>query len=196
MTLICICGVLQMLIVSVSNFIANFFTATNLYIDWFFIVVSIVTKKNQWIDTHHMVSILREPDQNDLILVIFNILIGTQVLYGHRSIVNQVRYNPQKCILASSGVEKVVKVWRPFESQSWTGSLTEDGPTNTRDIFSQEEYLSLYNSSQSNVHEDYSLQNTTEDPRMMACKWLPFHFCGLFIRGFEFFFSIYSSSSL
>lgn len=32
------------------------------------------------------------------------------VLYGHRSIVNQVRYNPQKCLLASSGVEKIVKV--------------------------------------------------------------------------------------
>jgi hypothetical protein len=32
------------------------------------------------------------------------------VLYGHRSIVNQVRYNPQKCLLASSGVEKIIKV--------------------------------------------------------------------------------------
>jgi hypothetical protein len=32
------------------------------------------------------------------------------VLYGHRSIVNQVRYNPQKCFIASSGVEKVIKV--------------------------------------------------------------------------------------
>jgi hypothetical protein len=32
------------------------------------------------------------------------------VLYGHRSIVNQIRYNPQKCLLASSGVEKIIKV--------------------------------------------------------------------------------------
>lgn len=32
------------------------------------------------------------------------------VLYGHRSIVNQVRYNREKCLLASSGVEKIVKV--------------------------------------------------------------------------------------
>lgn len=32
------------------------------------------------------------------------------VLYGHRSIVNQVRYNRQKCLLASSGVEKIIKV--------------------------------------------------------------------------------------
>ena len=32
------------------------------------------------------------------------------VLKGHRSIVNQVRFNPQNFIIASSGVEKVVKV--------------------------------------------------------------------------------------
>lgn len=32
------------------------------------------------------------------------------VLYGHRSIVNQVRYNREKCLLASSGVEKIIKV--------------------------------------------------------------------------------------
>lgn len=34
------------------------------------------------------------------------------VLFGHRSIVNQVRYNHQKCIIASSGVEKIIKVTR------------------------------------------------------------------------------------
>lgn len=32
------------------------------------------------------------------------------VLVGHRSIVNQVRYNKQNDIIASSGVEKMVKV--------------------------------------------------------------------------------------
>lgn len=32
------------------------------------------------------------------------------VLYGHRSIVNQVRYNPHYCLIASSGVEKIIKV--------------------------------------------------------------------------------------
>lgn len=105
----------------------------------------LVTKKNQWIDSHHM------------------------VLFGHRSIVNQVRYNPQKCVLASSGVEKVIKIWRPFELEDWTGSLAEDEPTNSRDIFSHEEYVSLLNSSQSMTH-DYSHQSTTEDPRMMACE--------------------------
>ena len=46
----------------------------------------LVEKRHQWVDKNQM------------------------VLYGHRSIVNQVRYNPQRCILASSGVEKVIKV--------------------------------------------------------------------------------------
>ena len=32
------------------------------------------------------------------------------VMSGHRSIVNQVRYNPYSSLVASSGVEKVVKV--------------------------------------------------------------------------------------
>lgn len=35
---------------------------------------------------------------------------ASHTLEGHRSIVNQVRYNDQNCILASSGVEKIVKV--------------------------------------------------------------------------------------
>lgn len=39
------------------------------------------------------------------------------VLYGHRSIVNQVRYNPQKCVLASSGVEKIIKVSQKLRNQ-------------------------------------------------------------------------------
>lgn len=92
------------------------------------------------------------------------------VLYGHRSIVNQVRYNSQKCLIASSGVEKVIKLWRPFELEGWTGGLEEEtnGPTNARDIFSHEEYMSLFNVSGQNMTHDYSDQNTTEDPRMMA----------------------------
>ena len=33
------------------------------------------------------------------------------VLKGHRSIVNQIRYNPISHTIASSGVEKVIKVY-------------------------------------------------------------------------------------
>ncbi|XP_037046872.1 DDB1- and CUL4-associated factor 5 [Bradysia coprophila] len=101
-------------------------------------------KSNQWIDTHHM------------------------VLHGHRSIVNQVRYNAQKCIIASSGVEKLVKLWRPFETEDWKGSLVEDSADNLRDVFSHDEYASLLYASDHNMAHDYTQQNTTEDPRMMA----------------------------
>lgn len=92
------------------------------------------------------------------------------VLSGHRSIVNQVRYNAQKCIIASSGVEKLVKLWRPFETEDWKGSLVEDviGSDNPRDVFSHDEYASLLYASDHNMAHDYTHQNTTEDPRMMA----------------------------
>lgn len=92
------------------------------------------------------------------------------VLHGHRSIVNQVRYNAQKCIIASSGVEKLVKLWRPFETEDWKGSLVEDvnDSDNPRDVFSHDEYASLLYASDHNMAHDYTNQNTTEDPRMMA----------------------------
>lgn len=68
----------------------SLFIKTNIYkkkIDRFkFEILSKVERTDQWVENTQM------------------------VLYGHRSIVNQVRYNPQKCLLASSGVEKIVKV--------------------------------------------------------------------------------------
>lgn len=69
------------------------------------------------------------------------------VLYSHRSIVNQVRYNQQKCLIASSGVEKIIKLWSPFEMDDWKGSLLEEsqGPENAREVFTHEEYISLVN---------------------------------------------------
>lgn len=40
------------------------------------------------------------------------------VLKGHRSIVNQVRFNPHSYMICSSGVEKVIKVSPPWRSPS------------------------------------------------------------------------------
>ena len=37
------------------------------------------------------------------------------VLRGHRSIVNQARYNDKFHMIASSGVEKLIKIWSPYE---------------------------------------------------------------------------------
>lgn len=71
------------------------------------------------------------------------------ILFGHRSIVNQVRYNQQKCLLASSGVEKIIKMWTPLELNDWSGSLTDEvqGSENPREVFTHEEYISLVQSS-------------------------------------------------
>lgn len=93
------------------------------------------------------------------------------VLNGHRSIVNQVRYNGPRCCIGSSGVEKVIKLWSPFAAPNWTGDLFENSAIineNARDVFTHDEYMSIINSSGMNVTHDYSNQNTTEDPRMMA----------------------------
>lgn len=51
-----------------------------------YVIFPAVTERNQWVDTPPV------------------------ILAGHRSIVNQVRYNRQRCLLASSGVEKIIKV--------------------------------------------------------------------------------------
>ena len=37
------------------------------------------------------------------------------VLHGHRSIVNQVRFNPTTHMLISAGVEKVLKVSKKYQ---------------------------------------------------------------------------------
>lgn len=103
-----------------------------------------INKNEQWIETSHM------------------------VLYGHRSIVNQVRYNSQKCIIASSGVEKVIKLWSPFPKNGWSGNLAEELYEPQRSVYSRDQYLSLMNISIQNMAHDYSNQNTNEDPRMMA----------------------------
>lgn len=67
------------------------------------LIIRIAADKNgQWVDTSHM------------------------VLSGHRSVVNQVRYNPQRCLIASSGVEKVIKLWQPFESEGRKAAIFLD----------------------------------------------------------------------
>ncbi|XP_060650606.1 DDB1- and CUL4-associated factor 5 [Drosophila nasuta] len=94
-------------------------------------------KKNQWIDTLPV------------------------ILTGHRSIVNQVRYNRQRCLLASSGVEKIIKFWSPFAQHGWEGSLMEpsDTPYCTR---------TLHRNASDHVSQDFSTRNMEEDQVMLA----------------------------
>ncbi|XP_069682679.1 DDB1- and CUL4-associated factor 5 isoform X2 [Periplaneta americana] len=102
--------------------------------------------KAQWIDSAHM------------------------ILKGHRSIVNQVRFNPSNYIIASSGVEKLIKFWSPFPLPESTGSLIHEmePADKQRKVFTHEEYISLVLRSGQFMSHDYSHQSTKEDPRMMA----------------------------
>lgn len=119
------------------------------------------------------------------------------VLRGHRSIVNQVRYNQASCIFASSGVEKIIKIWSPFPlgigclgglkvTAAYDGSLEMTGLTlfiiasfvllqrdagkreKQRRVFTHDEYIGLVLRSGQFMTHDYSHQSTKEDPRMMA----------------------------
>ena len=96
------------------------------------------------------------------------------VLQGHRSIVNQVRYNHSRSLLASSGVEKVVKLWSVLplpdrETTSETVETQDRGESGDRRVFSHEEYIGLVMRSSGNmIGQDYNMANTDENPRMMA----------------------------
>ncbi|XP_050454385.1 DDB1- and CUL4-associated factor 5 isoform X2 [Cataglyphis hispanica] len=93
------------------------------------------------------------------------------VLRGHRSIVNQVRYNQASCIFASSGVEKIIKIWSPFPLGSGClGGLKRDAGKRERQrrVFTHDEYIGLVLRSGQFMTHDYSHQSTKEDPRMMA----------------------------
>ncbi|XP_072032525.1 DDB1- and CUL4-associated factor 5-like [Amphiura filiformis] len=85
------------------------------------------------------------------------------VMSGHRSIVNQVRYNPYSSLVASSGVEKVVKIWSPFCAPEMTEE--DDHP---RKMFSHQQYINLVINTGTGLAHDYTSQSTDEDPRMIA----------------------------
>ncbi|GAB6024876.1 hypothetical protein CHUAL_009989 [Chamberlinius hualienensis] len=92
------------------------------------------------------------------------------ILKGHRSIVNQVRFNNHNFLLASSGVEKIIKLWSPFQLPHSSGGLRKGCTSNDKErkIYTHEEYINLVMRSGQVVTHDYSHQSTKEDPRMMA----------------------------
>nr|XP_032830064.1 DDB1- and CUL4-associated factor 5 [Petromyzon marinus] len=90
------------------------------------------------------------------------------VLKGHRSIVNQVRFNNNTHMLCSSGVEKVIKVWSPFVQPGSRGDLSGEAQEPRRAMYTHEEYIGLVLSSGSALSHDYGQQSLDEDPRMMA----------------------------
>ncbi|XP_078089484.1 DDB1- and CUL4-associated factor 5 [Mustelus asterias] len=90
------------------------------------------------------------------------------VLKGHRSIVNQVRFNPHSYMICSSGVEKIIKVWSPYLQPNCAGDLEGAVEDDTRNLYTHEEYISLVLNSGSGLSHDYANQSVQEDPRMMA----------------------------
>ncbi|XP_073689866.1 DDB1- and CUL4-associated factor 5 [Garra rufa] len=90
------------------------------------------------------------------------------VLKGHRSIVNQVRFNPHTYMICSSGVEKVIKVWSPYQQPDSIGDLEGLVEDKSRSLYTHEEYISLVLNSGSGLSHDYVSQSVQEDPRMMA----------------------------
>lgn len=90
------------------------------------------------------------------------------ILKGHRSIVNQVRFNPHTYMICSSGVEKVIKVWSPYQQPESLGDLEGHVEDRSRSLYTHEEYISLVLNSGSGLSHDYVSQSIQEDPRMMA----------------------------
>lgn len=90
------------------------------------------------------------------------------VLKGHRSIVNQVRFNPHTYMICSSGVEKIIKIWSPYKQPDCTGDLDGRIEDDSRCLYTHEEYISLVLNSGSGLSHDYANQSVQEDPRMMA----------------------------
>lgn len=90
------------------------------------------------------------------------------VLKGHRSIVNQVRFNPHTYMICSSGVEKVIKVWSPYQQPDSIGDLDGLVEDKSRSLYTHEEYINLVLNSGNGLSHDYVSQSVQEDPRMMA----------------------------
>ncbi|XP_072164835.1 DDB1- and CUL4-associated factor 5-like [Diadema setosum] len=85
------------------------------------------------------------------------------VLRGHRQIVNQVRFSPGTFLIASSGVEKVIKLWSAIKMPGMS-----DGNESPRKMYTRQQYFNLMISSGSALSHDYSDKSKEEDPRMLA----------------------------
>ncbi|XP_039249234.2 DDB1- and CUL4-associated factor 5-like [Styela clava] len=89
-----------------------------------------------------------------------------KVLRGHRSIVNQVRFNRHSNLLVSCGVEKMVKLWST-ERLPMGGGDVFPSCEKPRKRYSHNEYIQLIFESSGMVH-DYHAEDMEEDPKMLA----------------------------
>jgi len=110
---------------------------------------------------------------------------ASMVLRGHRSIVNQVRFNRTNHMIVSSGVEKIIKVmsygiddnfvrliidviqlWSPWRLPECSGD-TETVGVSSRDVYTHEEYITMVIRSGIALPHDNDT-STAEDVRMLA----------------------------
>lgn len=91
-------------------------------------------------------------------------------LKGHRSIVNQVRYSKVYDVIASSGVEKIIKLWSPWPiANNGTSIESGDEEVEERVLFSREDYFNMVlRSGQFRLQNETDDQSTMEDQRMIA----------------------------
>ncbi|XP_066934607.1 DDB1- and CUL4-associated factor 5-like isoform X2 [Clytia hemisphaerica] len=89
------------------------------------------------------------------------------ILEGHRSIVNQVRYNSHLNLLASAGVEKCIKLWSCFPLRDGEGDLTNDTHYTQRRKYTHEQYMEMTSTTPRMSH-NYDDESVEEDPRMIA----------------------------
>ena len=89
------------------------------------------------------------------------------VLQGHQSIVNQVRYNSTFDILASSGVEKRIKLWSPFDIGIEDEENSEEKPNRRISRSGGESRFALHVQSVE-LHGEFDTETTEENPKMLA----------------------------
>ena len=106
------------------------------------------------------------------------------VLRGHKSIVNQVRYNQSDSTIATAGVEKSIRLWSPFTTPrreelagrndpEVSGDYLQDSNETEvaiegRTVSTRSNYMRLVQESHSLLADDYQNVTTEENPRMLA----------------------------
>lgn len=89
------------------------------------------------------------------------------VLQGHLSIVNQVQFCDNFNILATSGIEKKIKLWSPFNIAK-EGDSEIRKPDFRRRLHNRIDYFSLVLNSTELEAEDLNTENTEENMKMIA----------------------------
>ncbi|KAJ6216966.1 hypothetical protein RDWZM_008123 [Blomia tropicalis] len=121
----------------------------------------------------------KNPLKEDSIIRVKN---AHHILSGHRSIVNQVRFNSKNGFIASTGVEKMIKIWSPImqfneehqvESQQSNHITSNNNPYTSRpvmrrSVYTYRDYLNLIQADRYYVPNEYGSTNTSEDARMIA----------------------------